>query len=356
MAKSNVARDIIWPDDDNILVRVVVLYVGQGASAIVLAADGEAYKVLLVDINLDRKNGGIDVPRLMSDLLDGQQLEAFANTHPHDDHLRGVEELSDNVDILAVWHSGHKPSKKYGDSYEQLKKVIDKVKKKHGEDAEVVLEGSGTAKAIGDAEYYVLAPKESLTDDVNEEDADERRARIHEQCAVMKFGMGSIWAMVPGDADRAAFENHITEYHKERLGAALLAATHHGSRSFFKESEEDDPYLDALNEIDPEYIVISAPTQKESQYGHPDDDAVELYSDKVGKDNVLHTGEERNCYIFDIYRDGGHSGVRDDDGELTTEYALEDEDGGNDGRSQAAAGPFAVPKRHADPKAPKKYG
>jgi len=355
MVKNNVARDVLWPDDANVLVRVVVLYVGQGASAIVLAADGGAYKVLLVDINLDRKNGGIDVPRLMSDLLDGQQLEAFANTHPHDDHLRGVEELSDDVDILAVWHSGHKPSKKYGDSYEQLKKVIDKVKKKHGADAEVVLERSRTAKTIGDAEYYVLAPKESLTDDVNEEDADKRRARIHEQCAVLKFGKGSVWAMVPGDADRAAFENHITEYHKERLGAIMLAAAHHGSRSFFKENEDDDPYLDALNAIDPKSVVISAPTQEESPHDHPHDDAVDLYSDKVGTENVLHTGEERNCYIFDIYRDGGHSDVRDDEGELTAEYALEDEDGGNGGRSQAA-GPFAAPKRHAEPRVPKKYG
>ena len=102
---------------------------------------------------------------LMRDLLDGQSLEAFVNTHPHDDHLRGVEDLSEAVEILAVWHSGHKPSKKYGDSYEQLKKVIDKVKEKHGTEAEVVLEGSRSVKVLGDAEYYVLAPAEYVIDD-----------------------------------------------------------------------------------------------------------------------------------------------------------------------------------------------
>ncbi len=356
MAKNNVARDVLWPDDANVLVRVVVLYVGQGASAIVLAADGKEYKVLLVDINLDRKNGGIDVPRLMSDLLDGQQLEAFTNTHPHNDHLRGVEELSDNVDILAVWHSGHKPSKKYGDSYKQLKNVIDKVKKEHGEDAEVVLEGSRTAKTIGDAEYYVLSPAEYVTDDVNDEDADAQRARIHEQCAVLKFGKDSIWAMVPGDADRAAFEEHITEYHKERLGATLLAAAHHGSRTFFKENEDDDPYLDALDDIDPECVVISAPTQEESPHDHPHDDAVKLYADKVGEDNVLHTGEERDCYIFDIYRDGGHSGVRDDEGELALEYALDEDEDNGGGSGSRKAGLFASPRTHTGDRAPRKFG
>ncbi len=161
--------------------------------------------------------------------------------------------------------------------------------------------------------------------------------------------------MVPGDADRAAFEKHITKYHKERLGAVLLAAAHHGSRTFFKEKEEEDPYLDALNEIDPEHVVISAPTQEESPHDHPHDDAVALYSARVGEDNVVHTGDERNCYIFDIYRNGGHSGVSDDEGELTMEYALEDEDDGNGGQARAA-GPFAAPKRHAEPRAPKKYG
>lgn len=356
MSQDNVARKIIWPTDVNVLARVVFLYVGQGASAVVLAADGETYKVLLVDINLERKNGGIDVPRLITDLLDGQELEAFVNTHPHDDHLRGVEELSDAVDILAVWHSGHKPSKKYGESYEPLKKVIDKVKEKHGREAEVVLEGSRTAQPLGDAEYYVLSPAEYVTEDVNDEDADKQRARIHEQCAVMKFGKGDVWVMIPGDADRAAFEKHITEYHRERLPAVVLGAAHHGSRTFFKENEDDDPYTDALDEIDPKHVVISAPTQEESPHDHPHDDAVELYKDKVGDKNVFHTGEERNCYIFDIFKDGGYGPIRDDEGDLALEYALEENDG-DDGRGQSAkAGPFVSPKEHVADRAPRKYG
>ena len=47
---SNIARNIIWPLNTNILVRVVILHVGQGASAIVLMADGNTYQTLLVDI------------------------------------------------------------------------------------------------------------------------------------------------------------------------------------------------------------------------------------------------------------------------------------------------------------------
>ena len=37
---SNVAREVIWPDRSDILVRVVFLYVGQGDCTLVLAKDG----------------------------------------------------------------------------------------------------------------------------------------------------------------------------------------------------------------------------------------------------------------------------------------------------------------------------
>src|SRR5262249_19086461 len=160
-------------------------------------------------------------------------LHAFVNTHPHDDHIRGVEDLSDVVTIENVWHSGHLPSKKHGATYDNLKRVMDKARKAGG--YVVILEGSRSPKSLGEAHYYVLAPAEYVTDDVNEAEAAECYNRIHEQCAVLKFGKGSAWIMIPGDADRVAFEKHITDYHRELLGAFVLAASHHGSRTFFRE-------------------------------------------------------------------------------------------------------------------------
>ena len=124
----NKAKELLWPTDSNILVRFVWLYVGQGSSTIVLVRNGDTYKSLLVDINLDPKNGGVNVPTLLADLLEEDNLDVFVNTHPHDDHLKGVVELSDKVNIDAVWHSGHKPGKKYDDAYKDLMKVVDEVK------------------------------------------------------------------------------------------------------------------------------------------------------------------------------------------------------------------------------------
>jgi len=317
----NKAKEILWPSDANILVRFVWLYVGQGSSTIILIKNGDAYKSLLVDINLDAENGGVNVPVLVSDLLGKNNLDVFINTHPHDDHLKGIVDLSEKVKIDSVWHSGHKPGKKYDDSYKNLMKVIDKVKKQRG--IERKLEGSKEEQLIGEAKYYILSPAEYVVDDVNDETPETRYNRIHEQCAVLKFGINQTWIMIPGDADRNAFEKHITNYHKERLGSVVLTASHHGSRTFFRYNEEDEPYLDALNAIGPEYVIISAPKKSESKYKHPDDDAVGFYKDKVGDQNVLHTGEKRYSYICDIYSDGSYSGIYDDKGELAESYPID---------------------------------
>jgi len=325
---ANIAREVIWPPDADIVVRVVFLHVGQGESAIVLISDSGTYRALLIDINLDGERGGIDVPRLMSALLEDEdgRLGAFVNTHPHGDHLSGILELSDAVRIDEVWHSGHKPGRKHSDHYGNLQEVIGRVRDAGG--SEVKLKGSRTPTVIGEAECYVLAPAEYVVDDIEGESDDDRERRVHEQCAVLKFGIGSKWIMVTGDAERDAWEKHITEYHRERLQAVVLDAPHHGSRTFFHYDETDEPYLDALKAISPTYVVISAPRSDESEWGHPHDDAVERYVEVVGSnDNVLHTGEKRHSFICDIYRDGQYA-VQSDGGDLVHEYGIEGEDDG----------------------------
>ena len=338
---ANVARDVIWPTDDNIIVRAVFLYVGQGDCTIVLVKDGDTYKTVVVDTNLDETNGGIEIPALVKDLVEDEdgKLGVFVNTHPHNDHLSGVVELSDEVDIQEVWHSGHKPGKKHEDSYKNLKKVIKKVKKKHGDESETELLGSRSATDFGEGQYYVLAPAKHVTDDINDETADTRYRRIHEQCAVLKFGNGDAWIMLPGDADRDAFEKHITDYHKDRLPADVLGASHHGSRTFFRYDKKDDPYLTALETIAPTYVILSAPTTKESPFDHPHKDAVKYYEDEVGKDNVVHTGKNRECFIADVFANG--TVELSTDTELVDAYQLgkKKDDGGDDGKSSKKLAP-----------------
>lgn len=304
---SNVAQDVLWPTDSEVLIRVGMLYVGQGDSSVILVKDGDGYKTVLIDINRDNEgNNGINVPKLMKDLLADQngRLDLFVNTHPHRDHLDDITELSKNVDIHEIWESGHVPGEDDKAPYDELQAVIKKVKKKHGNGAVTVMLGSRDPINFGDAEIYILSPAEHVTDDVADEDDAGRRRRIHEHCAVLRFGKDSTWVLFTGDADRTAWEVHITEYHKKRLPSQILSASHHGSRSFFKDDEDDDPYMTALETIDPDYVIVSAPKQSKSRHDHPHDDAMELYESHVGKDNVLHTGAKCESYICDIYTDG----------------------------------------------------
>lgn len=354
MANSTKARQSLWPNNPHIVVRAAFLYVGQGDSTVLLIRDGYGYKVVVVDINLDRKNGGIDVPKLVKDLLQDQHLYAFLNTHPHEDHLCGTGKLAEAVVIERVWHSGFSPGKDANPGYDSLLDLIKDVKKRNGEEAVRQLRGSRSSEALCDATIHVLAPAEHVVEDIKEEDKDKRRALIHENCIVVKIGTKGGWVLLTGDADKPAFQNHITEYHNDRLPSQILSASHHGSRSFFKDKEEDDPYLDGLKAINPTDVVVSAPTQKESKHGHPDTDAMKLYANHVGESRVYHTGDERYTYMVDIMDDGSVTEVRNDDGELSAEYALsEDDDGGGGGK---AVGPFIRPKNATGDTAPRKFG
>lgn len=354
---NTVAYQTIWPTDSRIAMRVVFLYVGQGASTLILMSDGaDRFYVRLVDINLDASAGGIDVPRLMADLLGDGTLDAFINTHPHDDHMRGITQLEEAIKINEVIHSGHRPSKKYGASYDEMMEVVKKVKKAGG--SESFLVSSKDAISLGVGSYYVLSPTEALTDEVNDDHADERRARIHEQCGVMKIGAHDRWVLLPGDADHVAFQDHLVPGHKSRLAAHVLAASHHGSMSFFKDKSkpDDEAYLDGLKAIAPTSVVISAPTREESRHEHPDPDAVELYVQQSGEDNVHHTGAERHCFFYDVYTDGTDSGICTDSGALSEEYALPAPDDDGDGTKSEGKGPFIKTAPAAVPTAPGHYG
>ena len=346
MTEPNTARSTLWPDDARVVVRVCLLYVGQGSSILILVRDGGTYRVLLVDSNLDRPRGGIDVPALLKDLT--PTLYAFINTHPHDDHLKGVKELGEAVAVERVWHSGHEPGRRAGNYYPDLKDLIAAVRKKHGEQAIVKLEGSRSEQPLLDASMFVLAPAEYVCDDVNDEDPDARYNRIHENCAVLRIGKEPSWVLITGDADLVAFRDYIAEYHSKRLPSFLLDASHHGSRSFFMACKDDEPFLAALKIIAPEYVVISAPTADDSPFDHPHEDAVALYADQVGEENIFHTGAKRESFVCDILEDGSHGRPQTDNGKLAEAYGLEPDDddggGGDDGGgSRAGRGPFERP-------------
>jgi competence protein ComEC len=335
---SNTAKDIIIPKTPGIF-RTIFLYTGQGESTLMVIPDGANYKYILVDCDQDHEPYEIDIAKMLKDLFDnGQSLDVYINTHPHKDHLGGIKEIYDAVSIDEVWHSNHKPgADKHKGPYADFLTVLKAV----GDDNTYLLKGTNTPnkirkkddseilKKLGDVDYIVLSPAEYLCEDIEEKDADERDRRIHEQCAVVKFSYGNPVksVMITGDSDKTAWKDHITSYHKAKLPADVLSGSHHGSRTFFKDTEDDeDIYEDHIKEIKPTYLIISAPAQEDSPHDHPHDDAMELYKKYVDDEDIFHLGQDsqKYCVIVDISKDGNIDVQIDYD--LVEEYGQKPED------------------------------
>lgn len=317
-------KELMPKQDSKILVRAVSLYVGQGDSTLFFIKDGNRYATMLVDINLDKDNGGINVPELVQKVLGkGEKLDVFLNTHPHKDHLRGIKELDDAVGFKKVMHADYDPGKDANDYWKAFDKIVERMKKSDPKSV-VEIDGSYSENKFFDAKIHILAPAEYVTDETSEETAKKRRELIHENCVVFKIGRDDSWILQPGDADYDAFKKHIYEAHKDDLKSDILLAAHHGSRHFFKKDKEDEEaWTEPLEAIDPDCVVISAPKQSESPHGHPHKDAVKEYAKQCGAGNVFHVGKDHHSFVIDVFTDGQVGAVVDDGGELEDECGFE---------------------------------
>ena len=348
---SSVAENVIVPADPSVF-RSVFLYVGQGDSTLhVVPDENGTRKFVLVDINLDAKRDGTDVVRLLEDLLPKDSsgkptLDLFINTHPHNDHICGLDEVNKRIRVKEVWHTGFEPSDVHSGNYKHLVRLTEEVRRREGGDAVFEYQGTRKDTAIGAVDAHIVSPARHVKDEINDLSGEERDARIHEYCGVIRLGYGSETTrrhvLHTGDSDRCAWEKHILgedDYHADRLPSAVVNASHHGSRSFFKVSEDDKPYEHHIETIDPTWVVISSPKQQESPHGHPHGDAVGLYEKHVRGGcaaNVITIGVSKAARIYDVYPDGTHL-MDDDGGELVDEYKLGgDDDGGASGKNAAA--------------------
>lgn len=316
--------------------RTIFLYVGQGESTLLIIPDGATHRYVLVDSNIDEENGGGEIKEFLEGIAKDNII--FINTHPHNDHIKGLEGIKDT--IKEVWHSGHKPSRKHQDAYKELESVMGKV----GNDNVFYLRGSKdnntlhtdqeevskVFRKIGDVEFQVFAPAKYVCEDIEGETPEQRDTRIHEQCGVIKLMYKGRSILLTGDSDKTAWKDYITNYYKDNLKSDVLSASHHGSHSFFKEGDEDeDVYEDHMRIINPDYLIISAPKREKSQHGHPHEDALVLYQKYIKGENIFHLGKDEKSVVADIDTGGGLSiykegeGMTDDSSNIIGKYKRE---------------------------------
>jgi len=300
------------------------LNVGQGDSTHIILPDGQH---MLVDMNLDHKNHGIDVVAYLADELqegdEKKRLAYLVNTHPHDDHIRGMGGLGNTFEIGEMWHSGHERDCEEGenDSYDKFMALIDDL----GDQAKAVCACSEPWATIGHVTFHVFRPSAYVKPDKDKTE-DEKREAIHNECMVLKVSYADRLVLLVGDSNKAAWESIVKHYNEDDLlKADVLHASHHGSRTFFKKKKEDDAWTDHLDSIDPDVVIISVGA--DNPHEHPHSDALKLYEDA---DCEIYRTDEHLTIVLTISADGTMSWTTDDQ-DFQDKYQLPDPDDDNDG-------------------------
>lgn len=317
--------------------EVTFVDVGHGDSTLIKIPSGE---YMLVDV-FHCPDNGIDLFKLLDDVLpdgaDGRKrLEILAITHAHDDHITGIGDLYDRYEVGELWLPQH--GKKLGIPGKQYQE-FERVQKEHPEDQTKWPQGSRAVwRTLGENEEVLIRcfsppgyinPEEEL-------DPDEAKRLVHENCVVLKVSYADYSVILTGDSNKPCWERIVGYYRgrtedagTEVLKTNVLHASHHGSRTFVKDSKDDDAYLEALEIIEPEEVVVSV--GPDSKHDHPHKDMMEIYEEQVGADDISQTSEVGTIRL-EVDSDGIGQLITGEGTDYKQDYHWDDDDGGDDDR------------------------
>ncbi|MBQ7900401.1 MAG: MBL fold metallo-hydrolase [Clostridia bacterium] len=216
---------------DNVAACDVIVHyidVGQGDSIFVQLPDG---KSMLIDAGT---NDSDDVVCDYIDNMGEDFLDYVVATHPHADHIGGMDGVIDTFDIGKFYMPDVQSNTKTFES--MLDSLDDKNVKTEVARAGVVICDEGNLK------IQIFSPTEAYYDETND------------YSAVVKLTYGETDFLFAGDAQEYA-ESKITA----DVSADVLKVGHHGSKT-----STSDSFLERVN---PSLAVISS--GKDNEYGHP---------------------------------------------------------------------------------------
>ena len=223
--------------DENL--TVFFLDVGQGDSIIVQQGD----KAVLIDAGDNGKGSSVVVPFLQDHHI--SQLSSIIATHPHADHLGGIDEVIDaNI------------------SFDSFLGYLDGCTTKSCADVQARVARKTVALSEGDflefpLPFEVLSPPLPLPFPLDQP---------NNNSVVLLLSAGNVSFLFTGDCEQPCEARMLQDF--PVLHATILKAGHHGSRT------SSSPAF--LHTVQPEITVISAGAG--NSYGHPHQETLENLS------------------------------------------------------------------------------
>lgn len=228
-------------EEDTSNLEVHFIDVGQADAIFIKKGD----QAMLVDAG-NNGDGEMIVDYIKKQGIDS--LKYVIATHPHADHIGGLDEVIDSFEIKKIIMPDVIATT------QTFEDVIDSIDKKG---LSITKPRVGEGYDLNGALVTVLAPN------------GQGYYSMNDYSIVLRLEYGKNSFLLTGDAEETS-ENEMLEKNRELLSVDLLKLGHHGSIT--------STSRDFLDAVDPEYAVITV--GRENRYGHPDDEVLARLASK----------------------------------------------------------------------------
>ena len=232
------SQELSSPAETGDLLKVHFIDVGQGDSILIQTPKGQN---MLIDAGSNSKG---DVVKEYLQEQGVNRIDVLVGTHPHEDHIGGLDVVIDNFDIGSIYMP------KVAHTTKTYEDVLLAVKRKG---LKIKSAAAGMDIPLEGVDARILAPEAGLESD-----------NLNDYSIVIRLVYQNTSFLFQGDAEKRS-EEFILESN-DSVEADVIKIGHHGSSTSSMPN-----YIKAVN---PSIAVITV--GKDNKYGHPHVETMEL--------------------------------------------------------------------------------